>query len=71
MESFSTFAADVSLSNFIYWGWDWDVTLTMNEESKDLKKTPGSAATVTILVIKVLYKMMPLAALVSAGVREG
>ena len=44
VESFSAFAAGVSLSIFIYWG--WDVTLTMNEETKNPEKTPGRAATV-------------------------
>ena len=46
VESFSAFAAGLSLSIFIYWG--WDVTLTMNEETKDPEKTPGRAATVTV-----------------------
>ena len=43
VESFSAFAAGVSLSIFIFWG--WDVTLTMNEETKDPDKVPGRAAT--------------------------
>ena len=33
VDSFSSFAAGVSLSIFIYWG--WDVTLTMNEETRN------------------------------------
>ncbi|HSN35291.1 MAG TPA: APC family permease, partial [Arthrobacter sp.] len=37
VESFSAFAAGVSLSIFIYWG--WDVTLTMNEETRNPEKT--------------------------------
>ena len=47
VESFSAFAAGISLSIFIFWG--WDVTLTMNEETKDPEKTPGRAATLTVL----------------------
>ena len=39
VDSFSAFAAGVSLSIFIYWG--WDVTLTMNEETRNPEKTPG------------------------------
>ena len=35
-------AAGVSLSIFLFWG--WDVTLTMNEETKDPEHTPGRAA---------------------------
>jgi hypothetical protein len=38
VESFSTFAAGVSLS--VYWG--WDATLTMNEETKDPEKASGT-----------------------------
>ena len=29
----------------------WDVTLTMNEETKDPEKTPGRAATLTVVII--------------------
>ncbi len=42
ISSFSAVAAGLSLSIFIFWG--WDVTLTMNEETKDPEKTPGRAA---------------------------
>ena len=66
VDSFSTFAAGVSLSIFIYWG--WDVTLTMNEETKDPEKTPGRAAAATIFVIVVLYMLMALAVLSYAGI---
>jgi amino acid transporter len=64
--SFSAFAAGVSLSIFIYWG--WDVTLTMNEETRNPEKTPGRAATVTVLVIMVIYMVVALATLAFAGV---
>ena len=69
VESFSSFAAGVSLSIFVYWG--WDVTLTMNEETKDPGKTPGRAATVTVFVIVLVYMMVSLAVLSYAGVGEG
>jgi amino acid transporter len=65
VESFSSFAAGVSLSIFIYWG--WDVTLTMNEETRNPEKTPGRAATVTVLVIVVIYMTVALATLCFAG----
>lgn len=58
VDSFSSFAAGVSLSIFVYWG--WDVTLTMNEETKDPGKTPGRAATATVFVIVVIYMMVSL-----------
>ena len=43
---FGAVVAGLSLSIFIFWG--WDVTLTMNEETKDPEKTPGRAATLTV-----------------------
>src|SRR5699024_4350151 len=46
---FSTVAAAVSLSIFLFWG--WDTVITMNEEAKDPEKTPGRAALLTILAI--------------------
>ncbi|MDJ0357612.1 APC family permease [Paenarthrobacter sp. PH39-S1] len=66
--SFTAFAAGVSLSIFIYWG--WDVTLTMNEETKNPEKTPGRAATVTVVVIVVIYMIVALATLAFAGVGD-
>lgn len=64
--SFTAFAAGVSLSIFIYWG--WDVTLTMNEETKNPEKTPGRAGMVTVAVIVVIYMTVALATLAYAGV---
>ena len=66
VDSFSSFAAGVSLSVFIYWG--WDVVLTLNEESTDGANTPGKAALATILVIVALYLMVALAVLMYSGV---
>lgn len=66
VESFSAFAAGVSLSIFIFWG--WDVTLTMNEETKDPDKVPGRAATITVLVIMAIYMVVALAVISYAGV---
>lgn len=67
--SFSAFAAGVSLSVFVYWG--WDVVLTMNEESTDSAKTPGRAATATIFVIVAIYLLVATATLAFAGIGEG
>ena len=69
VSSFSAFAAGVSLSIFIFWG--WDVTLTMNEETKDPEKTPGRAATVTVLTIVSLYVLLAVAMIMFAGVGDG
>ncbi|TFC03847.1 APC family permease [Cryobacterium mannosilyticum] len=67
--SFSAFAAGVSLSIFIFWG--WDVTLTMNEETKNPKTTPGRAATLTVGIIFALYILVAVAALMFSGVGTG
>ena len=69
IDSFSAFAAGVSLSVFIYWG--WDVVLTLNEESTDGATTPGRSAIATILVIVALYLTVALAVLSYAGVSAG
>ncbi|MFS0215859.1 APC family permease [Corynebacterium striatum] len=63
--NFSLIAAGISLSIFMFWG--WDVTLTMNEETKDPEKTPGRAATITVLVIISLYVLTALAVITWAG----
>ena len=67
--SFSAFAAGVSLSIFIFWG--WDVTLTMNEETKNPKTTPGRAATLTVGVIFALYLLVAVATLMFSGIGAG
>src|SRR5699024_7753936 len=43
---FSLFAEGMSLSIFMFWG--WDAVLTMNEDTTNPSRTPGSAATLTI-----------------------
>jgi len=69
LPSFSAFAAGVSLSIFIFWG--WDVTLTMNEETKNPETTPGRAATLTVAIIFVLYVLVAVASLMFAGIGTG
>ncbi|MGR6613250.1 APC family permease [Kocuria rhizophila] len=68
VESLSAFAAGVSLSVFIYWG--WDVVLTINEETKGASTTPGRAALATIFSIVVLYMLVGLAVLSFAGLSD-
>src|SRR3546814_13382560 len=46
IDSFSALEAGLSLSIFIFWG--WDVTLTMNAETKGSRSTPDRAATLTV-----------------------
>lgn len=66
VESFTAFAAGISLSIFVFWG--WDVTLTMNEETTDPNKVPGRGATWTVLIIITLYLAVATAVLYFAGV---
>lgn len=61
--------AGLSLSIFIFWG--WDVTLTMNEETKDPERTPGRAATLTVITIVVLYLLLSISLLSFAGIDTG
>ncbi|WP_209372739.1 APC family permease [Brevibacterium renqingii] len=63
---FSTVAAAVSLSIFLFWG--WDTVITMNEEAKDPEKTPGRAALLTILAIVIIYIACTVAVISFAGV---
>ncbi len=69
VESLGAVVAGLSLSIFIFWG--WDVTLTMNEETKDPERTPGRAATMTVLTIVTLYLLISISLLSFSGVGEG
>lgn len=63
--SFSTVAAGVSLSIFMFWG--WDTTLTMNEETKDPKTTAGRASTITVVIIITVYVLCAVGVIAWAG----
>ena len=65
----SLIVAGVSLSIFMFWG--WDTVITMNEEAKDPAKTPSRAATVTIVSIILLYMLVTVATLMWAGIGTG
>lgn len=69
VESFSAFAAGLSLSIFIFWG--WDVVLTMNEETKDPDRTPGRAAMVTVVIVVALYLTISVGLMMFAGIGAG
>ncbi len=66
VQSFSAFANGISLSLFIFWG--WDVILTMSEETKDPKKTPGRAATLTVGLVCSLYVLIGVSCLMFSGI---
>ena len=68
IESFSAFAAGLSLSIFAFWG--WDVCLTMNEETTNGKRTSGIAAAVTAVAVLVIYLLGSVATIMFAGVGD-
>ena len=45
---------------FIYWG--WDTAVTVNEEAKDARRTPGGAAVLSTLVLVAIYVVVTIAA---------
>lgn len=65
IESFSVIAAGISLSIFMFWG--WDTTLTMNEETKDPKTTASRASTITVLIIIAIYTLCAVGVIAWAG----
>lgn len=64
----SAFIAGLSGSIFAFWG--WDVSLTVNEESKDRANVPGKAAILTILSILLTYLIVGVALQMYAGLGE-
>jgi amino acid transporter len=66
IETFGQIAAGISLSIFVYWG--WDVCLTVNEETTNGKKTAGVAGTLTAVVVLGIYLMVTIATMMFAGV---
>jgi amino acid transporter len=53
-------ASGILVAVFIYWG--WDTAVTVNEESKDAKRTPGVAALLSTLVLVAIYVIVAIAA---------
>ena len=53
-------SAGMLFAVFIYWG--WDTAVTVNEESKDAKRTPGKAAVLSTLVLLGIYLLVSVAA---------
>ena len=63
--SSSAIAAAVILCIFIYWG--WDACLAVNEETKDLARTPGRAAVLATVILLVTYCLVAVAVQAYAG----
>ncbi|OEJ61987.1 amino acid transporter [Streptomyces agglomeratus] len=64
--SFTAFTAGVTLSMFMYWG--WDSCLTVNEESVGSERTPGRAALLSVVIILCTYLLVAVAAQMYAGI---
>lgn len=45
---------------FLYWG--WDTAVTVNEETKDSRRTPGRAAVISTVVLVLVYLIVAIAA---------
>src|ERR1700729_1002029 len=56
ISSFSAFASGIILMVFIYWG--WDTAVSVNEETKDSKRTPGLAAIFSTIILLVVYALV-------------
>ncbi len=72
---FNPFLADgngmvqaILLALFIYWGWDSCLALT--EETKDPRRTPGRAATLSTVILLVTYVGVTVVSMMYAGVGE-
>ena len=58
--SISVLSVGMLTAVFIYWG--WDTAVTVNEESKDARRTPGVAALLSTLVLLAIYLIVSIAA---------
>jgi amino acid transporter len=59
-------SAGMLLAVFIYWG--WDTAVTVNEEAKDTRRTPGRAALWSTIVLVLIYVVVSAAAQAVHGV---
>lgn len=66
--SAAALAAGLSLSIFIYWG--WDVSLAANEETRDSDRTPAVAAIASIISLAGTYLLVAVATQLYAGVGD-
>lgn len=65
VQSFAAFTAGLSLSIFMYWG--WDACMTTNEETVGSAKTPGRAALIAMVVLVGSYLATGVAAQMMVG----
>jgi amino acid transporter len=63
---FGALATGLLLAVFIYWG--FDTAVSVNEETRDARKTPGRAAVISTLVLLAVYVLVTVATQAYAGV---
>ena len=68
VQSFAAFTAGLSLSIFMYWG--WDACMATNEETTGSAKTPGRAALIAMVVLVASYLATGIAAQMAVGSGE-
>lgn len=68
VDSAAALAAGLSLSIFIYWG--WDVSLSANEETSGSEHTPAVAALSSIVMLAGTYVLVAISTQMFAGVGE-
>ncbi|MGW1929438.1 APC family permease [Streptomyces sp. NPDC001919] len=68
VQSFAAFTAGLSLSIFMYWG--WDACMATNEETTGSAKTPGRAALIAMVVLVGSYLATGIAAQMVVGSGE-
>lgn len=66
--SFELFAKGAIISLFFFWG--WDVTMNLNEETKDPGKVPGKAALWSMVIIILLFVAFIMCALIALTDQE-
>ncbi len=68
VETFSALVTALSLSIFMYWG--WDAALSACEETTGSERTPGIAALISLVILASTYVLVGIAALMYAGTAE-
>ena len=68
ISGFGAFSDALLLAVFIYWG--FDTALSINEETKDSRKTPGKAAVIAVFVLLAIYMLVSTATVAIAGVKD-
>lgn len=63
-----SFANGAIIALFFYWG--WDVTLNLNEETKEAKSTPGIGAFLAMIIISLIFVGFSIATLLAMPFSE-